>query len=156
MKPIRIARPVAAPADRVWTILTDLERTAGAMSAVDRVERLDDGPDFGVGTRWRETRTVFGKEATEELTITALEPGRSYVVEAESRGAHYRSELGVEPTSDGASRLWMTFGAEPDGLIGRIMGATLGRLFEGATRRMLERDLDDLAGAAERQLLPNP
>ena len=146
-----IERSVTAPADRVWAILTDLDRSPETLSGVDAVERLDGGTGFEVGTRWRETRTMFGKQATEEMTVTALDPGRSYAVEAGGRGVRYQSELGVEPAGDERSRLWMTFGAEPQGLVGRIMAATIGRLFEGATRRMIERDLDDIAAAAERE-----
>jgi carbon monoxide dehydrogenase subunit G len=151
MKPIRIERDVAAPPDRVWSTLTDLDRSPQVLSGVDRIERLDDGAGFAVGTRWRETRTMFGKEATEVMWVTAMEPGRSYVVEAESRGVHYRSELGVSSEGDEASRLWMTFDAEPRTLGGRIMGATIGLLFRGATRKMLARDLDDIAVVAERR-----
>ncbi len=151
MKPIRIEREVAAPADRVWSVLTDLERSPEVISGVDSVERLDDGAGFAVGTRWRETRTMFGKEATEVMWVTAMDPGRDYVVEAESRGVHYRSELGVSPEGDAACRLWMTFGATPLTLGGRIMGATIGLLFRGATRKMLAKDLDDIATEAERR-----
>lgn len=149
MKPMQIERVVAAPAARVWGIMTDLDRSPDVLSAVTRVERLDGGSTFGVGTRWKETREVFGKEATEEMAVTAVEPGRSYVVEADSRGAHYRSTMGVEPLDDARSRLYLSFGAEPEGLGGQILAATVGRLFRGVTRRMLRRDLDDIAAAAE-------
>lgn len=150
MKPIRMERSVAAPSERVWSVLTDLDRSPEVLSGVDEIERLDGGGRFGVGTRWRETRTIFGKEATEEMWVTAMDPGRSYVVEAESRGVHYRSELGVTAEGDDASRLWMTFDAEPQSLGGRIMGATIGLLFRGSTRKMLAKDLDDVAEVAER------
>jgi carbon monoxide dehydrogenase subunit G len=151
MKAITIERVVEAPPARVWAILTDLDGSAAVITAVERVERLDGGEEFGVGTRWRETRTLFGKEATETMEVTALEPGRSYVVESRGRGARYRSELGVEPDALGESRLWMTFGAVPEGPLGRLLAATIGRLFLGATRRMLRQDLDDIAKAAERR-----
>lgn len=94
---------------------------------------------------------MFGKEATEELWVTAMDTGSSYVVAAESRGVHYRSELGVDPEGEDGSRLWMTFDAEPQSFIGRIMGATIGLLFRGATRKMLAKDLDDVAAVAERR-----
>ncbi len=42
------------------------------------VERLDSGTDFGVGTTWRETRVMFGREATEVMEIVAVDEGRSY------------------------------------------------------------------------------
>ena len=79
---------------------------------------------------------------------SALEPGRSYTVEADGRGAHYRSVLTVDPSGPG-TLLSMSFGGEPTGMASRIMAATVGRLFEGATRKAFERDLADIAAAAE-------
>lgn len=149
MKPIRVERPVAAPPERVWAIVTDLERSPTVIGGIDRVERLDGGAGFGVGTRWRETRTIFGKEATEVMEIAAMEPGRSYVATAASRGMRYRTEVGVEGAGPGASRLWMTMSGEAEGAAARVMAVLLAPLFRGATRRLLAKDLDDIAAAAE-------
>ena len=118
------------------------------MSGVDSIERLS-GPDFGVGTRWRETRTMFGREATEEMEVATVTPGRSYTVLAESRGTKYHSELRVEGAGAGASVLTMTFAGEPQSFGAKLMGATIGRLFVGTTRKLLAKDLDDVASAAE-------
>ena len=149
MKPIRVERPVAAPPERVWAIVTDLERSPTVIQGIDRVERLDDGIGFGVGTRWRETRTIFGKEATEVMEIAAVEPGRSYVATANSRGMRYRTEVGVDPADAGGSRIWMSMAGEAEGAVARVMGAVVGPLFRGATRKLLAKDLDDIAAAAE-------
>ena len=72
MQKIGIARHVDAPVQRVWDLATDLERAPTTLSGVTRVEVLTDGP-FAVGTRWRETRTMFGREASEVLEVTAVE-----------------------------------------------------------------------------------
>ena len=88
MADMKLDRAIAAPPERVWAVITDLGGAADVMSGIDSVERLDDGAGFGVGTRWRETRTLFGRQATEILEVTAVDAGRSYTVEAESRGTH--------------------------------------------------------------------
>lgn len=150
MASIEIEREADAPAGAVWRVMTDIARAPEVLSGVDAVERLDGGGDFGVGTRWRETRTLMGRQATEELEVTAVDPGRSYTVEAESGGAHYVSVMAVEPLGSDRSRLSMTFGARPASVMGRVMAATIGRLFVGATRKALATDLDELAAAAER------
>jgi carbon monoxide dehydrogenase subunit G len=152
MPGISVSRDVAAPPARVWDIVTDLDRSADVISGIDSVERLDGGGAFGVGTRWRETRTMFGRQATEGMSVTAMEPGRSYTVEADSRGAHYRSTVGVEPRGADASHLSMTFAGEPSGAVAKVLAATVGRVFDRATRKALARDLDDIAAAAERGL----
>ncbi len=65
----RMDRTISAPSGRVWDLLTDLARAPRIISAIDGVERLKDGDGFVVGTRWRETRTVFGRQATEETEV---------------------------------------------------------------------------------------
>lgn len=150
MRDVVVSRDVAAPADHVWEVMTDLERAPQVISAIAEVERLDDGDGFGVGTRWRETRDMFGRRATEELEVTVVEPGRSYTVEADGGDGVYCSTTTVAPIDEHSSRLSMTFGYRPGGIVPRVLAATVGRLGEGATRKALRRDLDDIAFAAER------
>lgn len=150
MGDVMVSRDVAAPAEHVWEIMTDLERSPQVVSAIADVERLDGGDGFGVGTRWREARDVFGRRVTEELEVVDVEPGRSYTVEAHGSGGAYRSTLTVAPEGERRCRLSMSFGYRPGGLVARVMAATVGRLGEGATRRTLRSDLDDIAFAAER------
>lgn len=142
-----VERRVAAAPDRVWQVLTDLERAPDVLTAVETVE-VHTEPPFGLGTRWTETRTNFGRQATETMEVVEVEPGRRYVVEAVGTGSRYRSEFRLEPDGDG-TRLVTTFGAEPLGMVARVLTATIGRFFEGATRKALAADLDDIARASE-------
>lgn len=144
-----VAREVDAPAQRVWDVITDLDAAPDVLSGVERVERLDGGHGFDVGTRWRETRTMFGKQASEEMAVTAIEPPRRYTVVADSGGTAYTSTFAVAPLGDHRCRLTMGFSAQSTGVVGRVLAATVGRLFLGSTRKALERDLDDIAAAVE-------
>lgn len=140
-------RTTADPAE-VWAVVTDLEGSVATLSGVTKVERLDGGTGFHVGTHWRETRVLFGKEASEEMQVTTLVEGHSYTVEADNHGTHYVSQLIVEPDGTG-STIRMTFGAEQAGRFNRLLAKTVGKAFEGATRTALQQDLDDIAAAAE-------
>jgi carbon monoxide dehydrogenase subunit G len=148
MTNISVSRTVAAPAGAVWSILIDLDGLVDTISAVQSIEVLSGDEPFGVGTKWRETRTLFGKKATEVMRVTDIDPGTSYVVEAESHGARYTTVMTVTATGDDTSEITIDFGAEPTGTLARIMGATIGKLFENATRKAFAHDLDDIAAAS--------
>lgn len=147
MSVMRVQRDVAAPAEKVWAICTDLDGTKDVISAITALERTDGGSGFGVGTAWRETRVMFGREATESMAVTQVDEGRSYVVESLSRGVLYRSVMRVEPKGDGCRLSW-EFGAEAQSTSAKLM-SLLGKLMEGSTRKALMADLDDIAAAAE-------
>ncbi|WP_306363711.1 SRPBCC family protein [Nocardia sp. CC227C] len=147
MPTISVTREIAAPPERVWAVVTDIDRAAEVMKGVDKVERVGGGAGFEVGTAWRETRTMLGKRSTETMTVTAIDPGRSYTVEADSRGTHFTSVITVAPQGEG-TLLSMTFGGEAEGPAAKLAGI-FGKLFERATRRLVRRDLDDIAAAAE-------
>ena len=147
--PIDISQDVAAPADAVWTLITDIENSPAVITGIDSVQRLDDNEGFVVGTRWRETRTMFGKSASEEMTVTEIEPGRSYTTGAQHGKAHYTSSLRVEPTGEDACVLSMHFDAEVEGMLNKTLGAVMGKIFEGSTRKLMQQDLADIAEAAE-------
>ena len=145
---VSCTKHIDAPTDTVWALMTDLESFPETVSGIEGVERLDDSTGFGLGTTWRETRTMFGRTATEDMWVTEFEPGRSYVVEANSHGTEYRTSQRIEPDGDG-SVLTMTFGGTATGTTAKIMSATVGRLFAKATKNAFEQDLADIAAAAE-------
>ncbi|WP_225755411.1 SRPBCC family protein [Actinotalea sp. Marseille-Q4924] len=148
MDHIEVARHVAAPPERVWALATDLAGAPRVLSGVERVEVLTPGP-FGVGTRWRETRTMFGREATEEMAVTAVEPQRSYTVEADGSGAHYVSTFTFAPSAGGGTDVVLTFGARPTTRVARVLSALTGPLAQRSVAKALRGDLEDLARAAE-------
>lgn len=146
---VQIEREVAASPEEVWRVLTDLDNAAETLSGVSRVERLTEGP-YTVGTRWRETRKMFGKEATEEMRVTAVEAPARTTVEAESAGVHYVTVFTLTPTGDG-TRLAMTFTARQPApsRVQRLTWAVFGKLGIKATSKVMARDLEDIARRAE-------
>jgi len=144
-----VNREIGAPAGRVWELITDLSSSPEVIGSITRLEVLEGAEEFRVGTRWRETRTMFGREATEEMSVSALVPGRSYTVVADSSGMTFESTLEVLSAGDHVCILRMTFSGEPRTTVSRVMSATVGRMFLGATRKAAEQDLADIAAAAE-------
>lgn len=146
---VTVERRIAAPAGRVWAVLTDIEAAPRVISGIEKVEMLSDRP-FGVGTRWRETRRMLGKEATEEMWVTASEPSKRCVIEAGSRGVHYVSEF-LLTEEGGATSVRLTFGSEladGSGLKARLMQA-MGSLGAKTAAKAIAKDLADIAASAE-------
>lgn len=159
MKPLSVVVTIEAPASVVWEVLTDLEGTAQVLRGVTAVERLSEDTGYQVGTRWRETRTMFGQEASEEMTVTEVEPQRRTVLSAESHGMQYTSGFELRPVRDelgepgGQTQLVMRFEGEPveHGLMQRVLTAATGPLGAAASRRAMRQDLRDIAAEAERR-----
>ncbi|MER7955622.1 MULTISPECIES: SRPBCC family protein [unclassified Streptomyces] len=151
MKSIVVERRIQAPPGPVWEAMTDLRGMERMLSGVDKVEVLTEGT-FGVGTRWRETRTMFGKQATEEMTVTEAEAPDRYVTVADSHGMHYVSEIALRPEGDGGTMVRMTFSGSPaEGNRLGFVAKLLSGLGAKAASRALAKDLDDVAASVERR-----
>ena len=146
---VSVQRTVNAPVNQVWSVATDLKALPETMSGISKVEILAGGDPFGRGTRWKETRVMFGKEASEEMEVTAVDPYRSYRVEAESNGMHYDSTFTFEALGPQQTRVEMTFAGralKKQNFIVRFFS----RFAVGMVRKALEKDLEDLGKAAGR------
>ena len=94
---------IAAPPERVWAVVVDVERWPERIPTVDAVERLDDGP-LVVGSR---TRLEQPRLPTAVWTVTELTAGSSYTWESTSPGVTVTATHVVEPDADG-SRLTLS------------------------------------------------
>ncbi|MFF7164983.1 SRPBCC family protein [Streptomyces sp. NPDC008086] len=143
-----VERRIAAGQGPVWESLTDLRGMEQMLSGVTGVEVLTAGV-FGVGTRWRETRRMFGKEATEEMWVTACEPPERYVVEAESHGTRYISEWQLLADGPTATTVRMTFTGVTSGGVTGLLARVLGGVGARAVSKAVAKDLEDVAVAVE-------
>ena len=145
---IQVEISIDAAAEEVWKVTTDIGRSAEFISGIETVEILDQPSEGLLGLRWRETRTMFGKTATEVMWITDVVPDRSYDVRAESHGMIYTTTISMAE-ANGQTTLKWDFGGQAQGLFPRVMAATVGRLFLGATKKALYKDLVDIKAYVE-------
>jgi carbon monoxide dehydrogenase subunit G len=136
---VTVERTIAAPPERVFAVAIDIHHWAEIVPAIQRVDVLTPGP-MAVGTRFRETRKMMGREATEEMTVTGFDPPRGYVLAAESHGCRYRTELRFEPEGAG-TRMVFEFGAEPLTLAAKVMMALMKPMMKKAAQ-MCAKDLE--------------
>jgi hypothetical protein len=107
-----------------------------------------DGDQIAVGTRFRETRVMFGRESTEEMEITEFEPGRKYTVEANSCGAHFQSIFNFSPDGN-STNIDVEINSRPLTFFAKLM-SPLGFLMAGSMKKMIRADIDQLKAYCER------
>jgi carbon monoxide dehydrogenase subunit G len=139
---IKVSKEIQAPKEKVFESFSDLRHAAEVIEGIEKVEIFTEGP-MALGTRWRETRVMFGKEATEEMEITGFDSPNSYTAEAESHGCHYVTRFDFETKGDG-TEVTMTFQGQPLTLIAKIFNFILSPMMKGSVRKCLGKDLDDL------------
>ena len=108
---------IAAPSERVWTVIADVERWHEWTPSITSI-RLLDGP-MVVGAR-----AVVRQPKLPRLVwrVTALEPGRFFDWEVRSPGAHTVGSHRVEPRGTGSLA---TLSLTQAGLIGWLVGTMM-------------------------------
>lgn len=140
---------IQAPIETVFDVFTDLELVQHRIKGIKQIEILNGPAQMTVGTKWRETREFYGKEATEEMWVSELNKNTSYVVEADSRGTKYTSIYTFETKQEGVL-VTLEFIGKPHTLGAKLM-SVIGVLFNGTFAKALRQDLQDLKLAAESQ-----
>lgn len=150
---------INASAATVWASLIDIETWwLPSNPDHDSIERLDDGHDITVGTRFRIRERIAGVPGTGIGSITHLDPGTSVTWEAH----HMRYRLlavpftiregvtwQVEPDGPGrcriSARVWAQF---PTGPVGRLLWLVFTHLLNGVNkdRQHARTELEYLSG----------
>ncbi len=147
MAKFTVTRRIERPRNEVFRLFTNFDEMPRLIDKIDSIEVLTEGPP-GKGTRFRETREMFGKQATEEMEITDFQADESYTCEADSHGMHYRSLYQFEPVGH-ATDVHCLFEAKPVSLVAKIVSPLTGWLMMGTTKKVFSQDIDDLKKAAE-------
>lgn len=133
---------VYAPLETTFAVYTDLAKAADRIPSITALELLTDGP-VGLGTRWRETRLMFKKEAIEEMEISSFQPPHAYTVEANSNGMRYETLFEFVPEGDGTRVTW-TFHSTPLTFGAKIMAPIFNLLLSGVMKKCMNDDLEAL------------
>lgn len=142
-----MTKRIEAPVETVFEVATDLPRAAQHIRGIERIELLTDLP-IGVGTRWRETRRVMGRQDTQTMEITAFDPPKSYTIGCDSMGSHFETTFRFAE-QPGGTDVTLDVSCEARSL-GAMMMAPLGNLMMGTVmRKCMADDLDDLKTVAE-------
>ena len=80
---------IQRPAEEVFAFLADFENIPRWNYAIEETKKASAGP-VGVGTRYRQTRTVPSRSA-EGFEVTVFEPGRGWPLTGRSGPSRQRS-----------------------------------------------------------------
>lgn len=130
---------VAADPDRVWEVLSDIERWPERIASYQSVERLDEGP-LKVGSR---AKVKQEKLAAGVWEVTEVVPGESFVWTSRQPGVRLVGRHSVTAEPGGGSRLTLAF--EQSGVLSGLVALLLGRLIE----RYVDLEGASLKAAAE-------
>jgi hypothetical protein len=147
---LTMTKRIHAPVDVVFDVASDLARAAENFRAIEKIEVLTPGA-VGVGTRWRETRKMMGREATETIEFTAFDRPRGYTAGCESCGVYletafrFEAANGVAPGTDvTVETRW-----KARSLFAKLLSPLSNLMFRKMLRTCIEQDLEDLKRAAE-------
>lgn len=132
---------IAAPPERVWEVLTDVESWPEWTSTVTSVRRLDEGP-LRVGSRAKINQPRIPET---EYVVTEVEPGRSFTWVATGPGVRTTARHDAEPLPGIGTRVRLT--VSQSGWLGSIMG----RFYRGLTDRYLSNEASGLKARCEAQ-----
>ncbi len=133
---IVVERKTEAPIDRVFQTVAHIKQFQQAVPHIVKVELLSD-TESGVGTRFRETRLVNGKEATTELETTEYVANDRVRMAADSHGTVWDTVFAVT-AAGGVTTLTLSMDARPHKLLPRLMNP----LIKGMVTKAVERDMD--------------
>lgn len=138
MRTFSITTDIAAPAERVWRVMSDTDRWHEWTPSITSVKRLDGGL-FAVGSRAVIRQPKFPPAVWK---ITAIEPGRSFTWISIGPGLRVVAHHRVEPTAAG-SRATMSLDLQG------IFGGVLGRITKDITERYLAFEARGLKARSE-------
>ena len=140
---------VAAPAEAVWAVISDVKGLPEVLSGMRSLEVAGDDASLRVGLAWTQTRVIRGHSGSETLRVTGVETGSGYETQGGSHGFGYVTTWSVRPMGDGRSRLSCTFRGIPQTWLARAMYKLFSRSGDAASREAMRTDLSDIAAAVE-------
>ena len=145
MATMTVTRRINAPIDLVFRTVSQINEFSSAIPHIVNVEFLTE-QQIGVGTRFRETRLMNGKEVQTELEVTEhVENDRVRLV-TDSHGTVWDTLFTVRSDGD-ATELTMVMESRPHTLAARMMNPLIG----GMIKKAVEKDMDLVQVCCENQ-----
>lgn len=139
---------ISADRTSVFEAFTELSAYTDRIDAITKIEILA-GDKAALGTRFKETRIMFGKEASEIMEFTAFETPSRFVLDARSHGSHYETSHSFEEKG-GATKVKIFFKATAETFTAKILSA-LFFFMKGSMIKAFQSDLKNMKDFLEGQ-----
>ncbi len=144
MPSVTITRSINAAIDVVFHTIADIEHFSKAIPQIVKIEILSDIKS-GVGTRFRETRLMKGKEATTELEVTEFVENDRIRIVADSHGTVWDTIFTVKSLPE-ATELTLFMEARAHKLLAKLMNP----IVMGMIKKAIEGDMDAVKSYCEK------
>lgn len=134
--------------ERVWKTITDFENLVNIIPSIIDIEVLIKPEVHLTGFKWKETRVLFGKKATEVMWVEEADENNYLSIAAASHGMDYKTNYTLEEES-GKVRLTVEFFGKARTKMAKFLSMTTGLIFRNATKKALISDLNELKKAVE-------
>ena len=105
MNGFEFSEHIARPPREVFAVISDPTEATRFLDSIKESKKLTGGP-IAVGTTFRETRIVSGKEASADLLVTAYEPDTHVGISTEAEGITVAYHYRLVPEGDGTRLTW--------------------------------------------------
>ena len=143
MARVESERSIAAPPHDVFPVVAHIEEFQNINPNITNVEFLTES-HTGVGTRFKETRLMKGREATSTLEVTEYEPPSTVRLVSDEGGTIWDTIFTVTPQGDG-SLLKMNMEARPYKLTAKLFTPLIMRMIKNA----IEADMEGIKAHCE-------
>jgi len=140
-----VYREIEAPVESVFEVIASIENYAKAVPHITKVEFLTESKS-GVGTRFRETRLMNGKEMSSELEVTELTPNESLRIISDQGGTIWDTVFTVQTRGTG-TELKMEMHAKPYKFFAKLLTP----LIKSMVRKGIEADMASVKSYCEDQ-----
>ncbi|WP_020401620.1 SRPBCC family protein [Gracilimonas tropica] len=136
MSYITINKKIEAPKEQVFEIVADIRNFSKVIPEIKNVEFLSE-QQYGVGTKYKETRDMNGREASTVLEVTELVENEHIRLISDAGGTVWDSIFKVEE-KEGGTELSLVMEARPYKFLPKIIAPFM----KGFMRNAIEKDMD--------------
>ncbi len=138
---------ISSSTTAVWAVISNIEGAAENVRGIEKIEVIERPATGLVGLKWKETRMLFGKEASVEKWVTEAKENEFYKTRAEQDGFVFITTNRISG-SDGNVTLTGIHETQPQGFVAKLKALPM-VFFKGMIKKAILQDLNDIKKAVE-------